>query len=188
MDPQTIYLVLVIIFATAAHLFILCRYIGKVSESTAVLLNQQAERREARLEKSLQELVKGLASITHQLGASDDMAVKRASQMVAEIELRSNKLLEAIDRSGKGQREESKEVAKEVRNSSGSLERAIVAMTDQLRGYKDSLTELSRSNQEVRAGMSKLAVDLEAAGNQSSGKISKSLEELSKVLIEATKL
>jgi uncharacterized coiled-coil DUF342 family protein len=188
MDTQTLYLILAIVFAASVHLFILCRLIAKVSEATAAELKLQADQREVRLEKALQELVKGLASVAHQMRASDDKGAERASQMVSALELRSKELSEAIERTGKGQRDESKEVAKEVRNSSGSLERAIAAMTDQLRGFKESMAELSRSNLEVRAGMTKLAEDIEAAGTHSSGRISKSLEELNKVLIEATKL
>jgi hypothetical protein len=61
-------------------------------------------------------------------------------------------------------------------------------MADRLNGFKEALAELSRTNREVRDGMSKLATDLEASGSQSSDKVKSALDSLNKVLVEATKL
>jgi hypothetical protein len=61
-------------------------------------------------------------------------------------------------------------------------------MADRLNGFKEALAELSRTNREVRDGMSKLATDLEASGAQSSDKVKSALDSLNKVLVEATKL
>ncbi len=188
MDPQTIYIVLAVLVAAGLHLFVLCRLIGKVAESTSEKLINQAAQRDARLVKSLQDLSIALSAVNTQLKSIDQSMVQHSGEVVKTLDLNCKALSDSIHLSGKNQRDESKEVAKEVRSSSDTLEKSISNMADRLNGFKEALAELSRTNREVRDGMSKLATDLEASGAQSSDKVKSALDSLNKVLVEATKL
>jgi methyl-accepting chemotaxis protein len=188
MDPQTIYIVLAVLIAAGLHLFVLCRLIGKVAESTADKLISQASQRDARLFKSLQELTVSLNFVGSQLRTIDQNLTQQSGDVIKTLELNCKALTDSIHLSGNGQRDESKEVAKEVRSSSDSLDKSISNMADKLHGFKEALGELSKTNREVRDGMSKLAADLESSGAQSSDKVKSALDSLNKVLVEATKL
>ncbi len=188
MDPQTIYIVLAVLVAAGLHLFVLCRLIGKVAESTSEKLINQASQRDARLVKSLQDLSAALSAVSTQLKSIDQSVAQHCGEVVKTLDLNCKALSDSIHLSGKNQRDESKEVAKEVRSSSDTLDKSISNMAERLNGFKEALAELSRTNREVRDGMSKLATDLEAAGSQSSDKVKSALDSLNKVLVEATKL
>jgi len=188
MDPQTVYIVLAVIIATGLHLYVLCRLIGKVAESTSEKLIIQAAQRDVRLFKSLQDLEASLGSVGSQLRTSDKNMTQQSGDLIKTLELNCKAITESIHLSGNGQRDESKEVAKEVRNSSDSLEKAISGMAEQLRGFKEGMADLAFSNRQIREAMAKLATDLESSSAQSSEKIRLSLDNLNKVLIEATKL
>ena len=188
MDPQTIYIVLAVLIAAGLHLFVLCRLIGKVAESTTDKLISQAAQRDARLFKSLQELSVSLNFVGSQLRTIDQSFTQQSGDVIKTLELNCEALSASIRLSGNGQRDESKEVAKEVRVSSDTLEKSISNMADRLNGFKEALAELSRTNREVRDGMSKLATDLETSGTQSSDKVKSALDSLNKVLVEANKL
>jgi methyl-accepting chemotaxis protein len=188
MDPQTIYIVLAVLIAAGLHLFVLCRLVGKVAESATEKLVSQAAQRDVRLFKSLNDLVDSLSSVSSQLRSIDQNLTKHSVGVINSMELNCKALSDCIHLSGKNQRDESKEVAKEVRTSSDTLEKSISNMADRLNGFKEALAELSRTNREVRDGMSKLATDLETSGAQSSDKVKTALDNLNKVLVEATKL
>lgn len=188
MDPQTIYIVLAVLVAAGLHLFVLCRLIGKVAESTSEKLINQAAQRDARLVKSLQDFSIALSTVSTQLKSIDQSIVQYSGEVVKTLDLNCKALSDSIHLSGKNQRDESKEVAKEVRSSSESLEKAIAGMAEQLRGFKEGMADLAYSNRQIRDGMAKLATDLESTNSQSSEKVKQSLDGLSKVLIEATKL
>lgn len=188
MDPQTLYIVLAVLIAAGLHLFVLCRLIGKVADSATEKLVSQAAQRDVRLFKSLQDLVASLSSVSTQLRTIDQNLTQQSGDVIKTMDLNCKALSDSIHLSGKTQRDESKEVAKEVRSSSDTLERSISNMADRLNGFKEALAELSRTNQEVRDGMSKLATDLETSGAQSSDKVKTALDNLNKVLVEATKL
>jgi regulator of replication initiation timing len=188
MDPQTIYIVLAVLVAAGLHLFVLCRLIGKVAESTSEKLINQASQRDARLVKSLQDLSAALSAVSTQLKSIDQSVAQHCGEVVKTLDLNCKALSDSIHLSGKNQRDESKEVAKEVRSSSESLEKAISGMAEQLRGFKEGMADLAYSNRQIRDGMAKLATDLESTNSQSSEKVKQSLDSLNKVLIEATKL
>jgi prefoldin subunit 5 len=188
MDPQTIYIVLAVLVAAGLHLFVLCRLISKVSESTTDKLISQAAQRDIRLFKSLQDLASSLSSVSSQLRTIDQNLTQQSGDVMKTLDLNCKALSDSIHLSGKNQRDESKEVAKEVRSSSDTLDKSISNMAERLNGFKEALAELSRTNREVRDGMSKLATDLEASGAQSSDKVKSALDSLNKVLVEATKL
>ena len=188
MDPQTIYIVLAVLIAAGLHLFVLCRLIGKVAESTTDKLISQAAQRDVRLFKSLQELSVSLSFVGSQLRTIDQNLTQQSGDVIKTLELNCKALSDSIHLSGNGQRDESKEVAKEVRVSSDSLEKAISGMSEQLRGFKEGLADLAFSNRQIREGMTKLATDLESSNSQTSEKMKQSLDNLNKVLVEATKL
>lgn len=188
MDLQTIYILLAVLIAAGLHLFVLCRLIAKVSEAATEKILSQAAQRDAQLFKSLNGLVDGLSSVNSQLRAIDQNLTKQSGDVIKTLDVNCKSLSDSIHLAGKNQRDESKEVAKEVRNSSDTLEKAILDMAEKLKGFKESLSELSKTNREMREGMSKLAADLESSGSQSSDKIKLALDGLNKVLTEATKL
>jgi predicted RNase H-like nuclease (RuvC/YqgF family) len=188
MDPQTLYIVLAVLIAAGLHLFVLCRLIGKVADSATEKLVSQAAQRDVRLFKSLQDLAANLSSVSSQLRTIDQNLTQQSGDVIKTLDLNCKALSDSIHLSGKNQRDESKEVAKEVRSSSESLEKAISGMAEQLRGFKEGMADLAYSNRQIRDGMAKLATDLESTNSESSEKVKQSLDSLNKVLIEATKL
>jgi len=188
MDSQTIYVVLALLIAAGVHLIVLCRLIIKVAGSATEKLSNQIAERDVRLFKSLQEIIASLSAIRSQLCEADKNLAQHFGHVIKTVELNCKAMSDSIHLTGKNQRDESKEVAKEVRNSSDTLEKSILNMADRLNGFKEALTELSKTNREVRDGMSKLAKDLEASNAQSSDKIRSGLDSLNNVLTEATKL
>ena len=129
MDHQTIYVVLAVLIAAGLHLYLLCRLIVKAAESTSEKLINQAVQSDAKFVKLLQDLSVALSAVGTQLKSIDHSMVQQSGEVVKTLELNCKALSDSIHQSGKGQRDESKEVAKEVRSSSDSSSARVSVMS-----------------------------------------------------------